>query len=307
MLSFLPSMAVGIISLLLFTLNTILWCAILFPVVFIKLIVPHKGIRNKFSRLLTIIAMLWIDCNSFILRIVHKINWDIQGTENLTEEKSFLVISNHISWTDIFVLQHIFKHRIPFLKFFLKKELIWVPILGMAWWALDFPFLERHSRQFLEKHPELRGKDMEATRKSCEKFKNIPVSVMNFLEGTRFDFQKHKKQNSPYRHLLLPKAGGVSLVLSSMGDYLSNVLDVTIVYPENQPPVHFWDLLSGNIPHIIAHVRSLPIPENVAGRNYEGDEAYRDQIRQWVNLIWQEKDERIDAIMKEYTVSQNKE
>ncbi len=306
MLSFLPSMIIGIISLLLFVFNTLLWCAILFTVVFIKLIIPHPGIRNQLSKLLTIIAMFWIDGNSFIFKIVHKIDWDVQGIETLNDRKSFLVISNHISWTDIFVLQHIFKHRIPFLKFFLKKELIWVPILGMAWWALDFPFLKRYSRQFLEKHPELRGKDMEATRKSCEKFKNIPVSVMNFLEGTRFNYQKHKKQNSPYRHLLLPKAGGVSLVLSSMGDYLSNVLDVTIVYPENQPPVHFWDLLSGNIPRITARVRSLPIPEDVAGKNYEEDTGFKEEIRQWVNTIWQEKDDLIAEIMHEYAVFHKK-
>ena len=306
MLNLLPSSVVGVISLLLFSLNTILWCIILFLFVFIKLIIPHTWIRHQFSRLLIFIAIVWIEGNSFILRITQKIKWDVQGIEHLTTKRSYLVVSNHRSWTDIFVLQHIFKHRIPFLKFFLKKELIWVPILGVAWWALDFPFLKRYSRQFLEKHPELRGKDMETTRKYCEKFKNFPVSVMNFLEGTRFDFQKHKKQNSPYRHLLLPKAGGVALVFSSMGDYLSNILDVTILYPENEPPVHFWDLLAGNIPCITVRVKILPIPENVVGMNYEEDESFREKIQQWVNQLWQEKDHRIEAIMTEYVASSTK-
>lgn len=306
MLNLLPSSVVGVISLLLFSLNTILWCIILFLFVFIKLIIPHTWIRHQFSRLLIFIAIVWIEGNSFILRITQKIKWDVQGIEHLTTKRSYLVVSNHRSWTDIFVLQHIFKHRIPFLKFFLKKELIWVPILGVAWWALDFPFLKRYSRQFLGKHPELRGKDMETTRKNCEKFKNIPVSLMNFLEGTRFDFQKHKKQNSPYRNLLLPKAGGVALVLSIMGDYLSNILDVTIVYPENVPPVHFWDLLAGNIPCITVRVKILPIPENIVGMNYEEDESFREKIQQWVNQLWQEKDHRIEAIMTEYVASSTK-
>ncbi len=306
MLNFLPSSVTGVILLLLFSLNTILCCTILFLFVFIKLIIPHTWIRHQFSRLLIFIATVWIEGNSFILRITQKIKWDVQGIEHLTSKRSYLVVSNHRSWTDIFVLQHIFKHRIPFLKFFLKKELIWVPILGVAWWALDFPFLKRYSRQFLEKHPELRGKDMETTRKNCEKFKKYPVSVMNFLEGTRFDFQKHKKQNSPYRHLLLPKAGGVALVFSSMGDYLSNIIDVTIVYPENEPPVHFWDLLAGNIPCITVRVKILPIPANIVGMNYEEDEAFREKIQQWVNQLWQEKDHRIETIMTEYVASTTK-
>jgi 1-acyl-sn-glycerol-3-phosphate acyltransferase len=306
MLNLLPSSVVGGISLLLFSLNTILWCSILFLFVFIKLIIPHTWIRHQFSRVLIRIAIVWIECNSFLFRITQKVKWDVQGLENLSSNRSYLVVSNHRSWIDIFVLQHIFKHRIPFLKFFLKKELIWVPLLGVAWWALDFPFLKRYSRRFLEKHPELRGKDMERTRKYCEKFKKFPVSVMNFLEGTRFDFQKHKKQNSPYRHLLLPKAGGVALVFSSMGDYLSNILDVTIVYPENEPPVHFWDLLAGNIPCITVRVKSLPIPENVVGMNYEEDKAFREKIKQWVNQLWQEKDHQIEAIMTEYVASSTK-
>jgi 1-acyl-sn-glycerol-3-phosphate acyltransferase len=302
MLNLLPPFVVGVISLLLFSLNTVWWGSILILFVFIKLIIPHAWIRQQFSRLLILIAIVWVEGNSFILRVTQKIKWDVQGIEHLSTKKSYLVVSNHRSWTDIFVLQHIFKHRIPFLKFFLKKELIWVPILGVAWWALDFPFLKRYSRQFLEKHPELRGKDMETTRKHCEKFKSFPVSVMNFLEGTRFDFQKHKKQNSPYHHLLLPKAGGVALVFSIMGDFLSNVIDVTIVYPENEPPVHFWDLLTGNITHITVRVNVLPIPENVVGMNYE-DKDFREKIQQWVNQLWQEKDNQIEAVMTEYGAS----
>ncbi len=295
-LNSLKSSVRGGLTLLLFGLNTIWWCCFLFLFVFIKLIMPHAGIRRWISRVLILIAIIWIEGNSFILRITRRVEWDVQGIENLSTRKSYLVVSNHRSWADIFVLQHIFKHRIPFLKFFLKQELIWVPLLGIAWWALDFPFLKRYSRAFLEKHPELRGKDMETTRRLCEKFKYQPVSIMNFLEGTRFNDQKHKKQNSPYRHLLLPKAGGVSLVFSCMGDYLANVVDVTIVYPGIEPPVHFWDLLSGRIARITVRVDILPVPENVAGMNYEEDMAFRQRIQQWVNQLWLAKDQRIEAL-----------
>ena len=288
------------ISLLLFIFNTFFWCTILYFFAILKLLIPHTGIRRQISNLLILIANIWISGNSFILRITQKLIWDVQGLENLNPKNSYLVISNHRSWTDIFVLQHIFKNRIPFLKFFLKQELIWVPFLGIAWWALDFPFLKRYSRHFLEKHPELRGKDMETTRKHCEKFKNSPVSIMNFLEGTRFSLKKHQKQNSPYRHLLLPKAGGVALVLATMGDRLNCVLDTTIIYPENRSAMKFWDLLSGHIPRITVRVAKLAVPEDAAGKNYEEDKQFRERIQQWVNGIWQAKDQQIDTILAEY-------
>ena len=299
MLNLLPPALIGTLTLLLFSFNTLWWCLILYVFVLVKLIIPQAGFRHRISRILIFLAKVWIECNSFIFRITHNVKWDVQGMENLTPQKSYLVVSNHRSWADIFVLQHIFKRQIPFLKFFIKQELVWVPLLGIAWWALDFPFLKRYSRQFLQKHPELRGKDMAATRKSCEKFKNYPVSVMNFLEGTRFTFEKHKKQNAPFQHLLMPKAGGVALVLSCMGEYLSNVIDVTIVYPKNEPPVHFWHLLNGNIPRITVRVRVLPLPEDVDGRNYEEDEAYREMIQQWVNRLWSDKDKACSDILSE--------
>ena len=137
---------------------------------------------------------------------------------------------------------------------------------------------------------------METTRKQCAKFKDYPVSVMNFLEGTRFTKQKHQTQQSPYRHLLSPKAGGAALVLSSMGDYLSNVLDVTIVYPENPSRITFWMLLAGQIPRILVRVNVLPIPEDVVGKDYVQDPVFREKIQQWVNRLWQEKDHLIGTL-----------
>jgi 1-acyl-sn-glycerol-3-phosphate acyltransferase len=291
----------------LFGLNTVFWVLLFIPIIFIKIIIPHTEIRHQCSLFLIFLAARWVDCNSFILRITQDIEWDVQGIGDPDPKGSYLVVSNHRSWADTFVLQHIFKGRIPFLKFFLKRELIWVPFLGIAWWALEFPFMKRYSRQFLEKHPELRGKDMETTRKFCERLKEYPGSIMNYVEGTRFDFQKHQKQNAPYRHLLMPKAGGVALVFSAMGDCLSSVLDVTIVYPENEPPVRFLELLTGNVPRIIVRVKTLPVPENVVDKDYQNDKAYREKIQQWINQLWQEKDQRIERIMNASRVVQGRE
>lgn len=289
MLSLLPAPLLGCLSASLIILNTLFWCLTFVPLTILKFM-PVPALQHFSTLGLIQMAENWVKGNSLIMYLTQSTRWDIQGLENLDKQHSYLVISNHRSWTDIFVLQHVFKGRIPFLKFFLKQELIWVPLLGLAWWALDFPFMKRYSRDFLQKHPELRGKDMETTRHHCEKFKKYPVSVINFLEGTRFKPEKQTKQASPYSHLLRPKAGGVALVLAAMGETLHQVIDVTILYPQNRQGKIFWALLSGQLPEVAVRVRTLPIPENVVGRDYLSEPAYQEQIQNWVNGLWQDKD-----------------
>ncbi len=301
MLYFLPAPVRGAIALFLYAVNTIGCFITMLPLMLMKVIVFHENTRNFFTTVLMHLGTAWVTLNSLILRLTQNIDiqLDIEDTaefENFSTRKSYLIISNHRSWADILLLQHIFNRRVPYLKFFLKKELIWVPLLGVAWWALDFPFMKRYPKEYLEKYPEQKGKDIETTRKYCEKFKYSPISVINFLEGTRFDPKKHEKQQSPFRHLLKPRAGGIGIVLSSMGEHLSRIIDVTIVYPENRPPIPFWHFLKGKIPVAVIHIRSYPIPEKFAGKNYETDEVFKTDFQQWINQIWIEKDERIDKI-----------
>ena len=181
------------------------------------------------------------------------------------------------------MLQHLLNRRIPLLKFFLKQQLIWVPVMGVAWWALDFPFMRRHSEEFLRKHPEMRGKDQETTRKACEKFALIPTSVMNFLEGTRFTQAKHRRQESPYVHLLKPKAGGMALALNAMGDRFQAILDVTVVYPDGTPT--FWHFLQGKMHRVVVRGRLLPIPPDLIDADYTGDAAVRAAFQSWVQQL----------------------
>jgi 1-acyl-sn-glycerol-3-phosphate acyltransferase len=167
--------------------------------------------------------------------------------------------------------------------------------MGLAWWALDFPFMRRHSEEYLKQHPEMRGKDQEATRKACEKFALIPTSVMNFLEGTRFTPAKHAKQSSPYRHLLKPKAGGIALALNAMGDKFRAILDVTIVYPDGAPG--FRDFLCGRMRRVVVRVQSLPVPEHLMQGDYAADAAVREAYGEWVRQLWRDKDAQIAGLL----------
>ena len=295
MLNFLPSPLVGLIASLLMVLNVLFWVPLLLFFALLKLIFPIKKVRLVIDPLILRIAESWISGNSGWMRLTQRTTWDVQGIDGLNDRSWYLVNCNHQSWVDILVLQHLFNRRIPLLKFFLKQQLIWVPIMGLAWWALDFPFMRRHSEEFLKKHPEMRGKDQATTRKACEKFALIPTSVMNFLEGTRFTPAKHLRQKSPYKHLLKPKAGGMALALNAMGDKFQAILDVTIVYPDG--PIDFWQFLTGKLKRVIVQVRPLPIPQHLVQGDYAGDPAVREAYQQWVQQMWREKDMQIEALL----------
>jgi len=259
MLYFLPCPIKGILSIIIYTLNTIILTIPLILISLLKFIVPWRFFVVTMDRILIFIAMIWIEINSLNSKLFCKIDWDIRGLEKLEKKEWYLVVSNHQSWVDILALQTTLNRKIPMLKFFLKKELIWVPFLGLAWWALDFPFMKRYSREQIRKNPALRGKDLEITKKACEKFKKSPVSVMNFTEGTRFTPQKKKAQNNNFTNLLNPKAGGIAFVIGSMGDHLHKLIDVTIVYPEGIPT--FWDYISGRVHKIIIDFEVIPMSE----------------------------------------------
>lgn len=209
----------------------------------------------------------------------------------------YLVCANHQPCNDIFVLMRTFGAQAPFFKFFLKQELIWVPTLGLAWWGLDFPFMKRYTAEQIAKNPALKGKDIETTRKACERYRNQPVMILNFLEGTRFTPAKHARQQSPYTHLLKPKAGGFAFALSAMGERLNSLLDVTIAYPDGA--CGFWDFLCGRMRRVVVDVRQLRIPHEFFVGSYENDPAFRRRFQQWIADLWAEKDRRIAALLAE--------
>lgn len=287
-------MARGSIAFLLIVVNTLFWVLFfLYPLALLKFAVPVEGWRKLCNRGLDGIATSWISVNSWNLAITNRIKWTVSGLENLKKRDWYLVLANHQSWSDILVLQKVFNRKIPFLKFFIKQELIWVPALGLAWWALDYPFMKRYSREFLEKHPELKGKDIEITRKACEKFKTLPVSVMNFVEGTRFTVDKRDRQKSSYRHLLKPRAAGTAFMLSAMGDYLRHILNVTIVYPGGARGL--WEFLSGRVSEVRVRIESLPIPQKIKG-DYFNDQDFQKQFNEWINNLWADKDRVIEEM-----------
>jgi 1-acyl-sn-glycerol-3-phosphate acyltransferase len=277
----------GIITSLMLISNTIL---VFIPFLIIGLfkLIPYPPLRKLCNKGLNFFCSYWIEFNSYFVKFTRRVKWNVKGDITLKRHQWYLVISNHQSWLDIVVLQQILHKRIPELKFFVKDQLKWVPFLGFAWWILDCPFMKRFSKEYLRKHPEKKGLDLLTTKKACQKFKNMPVSIMNFIEGTRFTQVKHKLQNSPYQHLLKPKAGGVAYVLQSMGERIHSIVDVTITYPERSKTL--WDYLCGRVNQVNVYVRQLPIPEPFLKMNYFEDPEIKQRFQNWLNEVWGEKD-----------------
>ena len=295
MLAFLPALIRVPLVLLMLVLNVLLHVLPLFALTLLKLLVPLPAWRRFCSRLLVAVAESWIGVNNALFALFTRIRWQVDGLDGLRRDANYLVLANHQSWVDIPVLQKLLNRRIPFLRFFLKSQLIWVPLLGPAWWALDFPFMKRYSREALAKHPELQGKDREATRRACAKFRQQPVSVMNFVEGTRFTPAKHDAQGSPYRHLLRPRAGGVAFVLDAMGEGLDAILEVAIAYPDG--PCSMSDLVAGRLREVRVSLRQRPVTPDLCG-DYERDEAFRQRFQTWINELWREQDARLARLLQ---------
>ncbi|PTQ87997.1 acyltransferase [Agitococcus lubricus] len=300
MLKKLPTLLKGSLNVGALAVNTIGLSTPLFSLAAAKLL-PIQQLQKASTQGCIKIAETWIGINSYYLEKTQDTQYHITGElADINYDGWYMVIANHQSWADIFVLQKIFNRRAPMLKFFLKQELIYVPVIGLCWWALDFPFMKRYSKEFLAKHPELKGKDLETTRQACEKFKHTPVSIMNFLEGTRFTTAKHKQQQSPYKHLLKPKAAGIAYALNIMNERIDTLVDVTIDYPDGIPS--FWDFMAGKTQNVNIHIQKRAIPSELQVGSYEEDAKFRTQFQQWINQIWQEKDDRLQAMQQQTQV-----
>lgn len=280
----------------LIVLNTVLLVSTLLLASVLKWLVPSAAFNRLCERFILFLAEAWIANNSWMM--AHFTTLDVRYAEDaaLDPDGHYLVLSNHQSWVDIIVLQAVFNRRIPFMRFFLKQQLIWVPLLGLAWWALDFPFMKRHSKSQIQKRPELAGQDIAATRKACEKFLGKPVSIMIFPEGTRFTPAKHAQQRSPFAGLLKPKSGGMAYALDAMGRGLHAILDVTLLYPDGKPGM--WDLIADRIRTVHVDVRLRAIPEALRAGDYENDRVFRTVFQRWMNGLWQEKQTLLDTLAK---------
>jgi len=284
--------ALAIILLLL--VNLVLWGSLVLLGGIVKLLTFGPP-RWRIIRALPLLGEQWGRWNDWIFDTFLSTRWELEGLDDLRRDGRYLVISNHISWIDIFALFRAFRNRGPFIRFFLKQQLIWFPIAGQACWALGFPFMRRYSPEYLKQHPEKRGRDLETTRAACRRYKHVPVAILNFIEGTRFSREKHEDQQSPFRFLLRPRIGGIGFVLASLAGQLDAMYDITITYPHRD--LTMWDFITNRVEWVKLHARSLDVPEEFQSASVTEPGDVREQFKVWVEQIWREKDERIGRMI----------
>ena len=282
----------GVISCLLLTINTLFWGVPLITLTLLKLLMPTQALKDVMLQGLNAVALGWIDVNLWWMRHWLKPPLTVEVPEGLSPGQWWLVISNHRSWTDIFMLFMALHRRIPMPRFFIKTQLIWIPIVGLAFWAREFPFMRRYSRERLEKNPELAVIDRRATERMCQRARRHPIAIFNFVEGTRFTRAKRDAQQSAYRHLLRPKAGGVAQLLNLMGDQLEGILDVTIRYANPNPT--FWGFLCGQEAPVTLTARRLDVPDWMLDTHYHAQPQHKERFHAWINALWQEKEAWLD-------------
>ncbi len=297
MLSFLPAPLLGLVIGTLLIISTTLTSAVILllsPLKLLSLLIPALAPLTR--RIMTGLQENWTANNAWIFRLLPHIDWDIRSSSELRRGNWYFVVANHQCWIDILACFHVLNRRVPPLKIFIKQELLYVPVVGLAVYALDYPFMKRFSKELLAKKPHLRGKDLDTTRKACAKYQQYPVSVLNYLEGTRITPAKHDRSDSPYRHLLKPKSAGAAFVLTALGERMDSLLDLTIAYPGGIPS--FWDFCSGRCRRIVVDIQVRAIPPHFCQSNYESDPGYRAEFQDWIGNIWTEKDNRLDELLK---------
>ena len=79
-----------------------------------------------------------------------------------------------------------------------------------------------------------------------------------------------------------------------MGDQLDGIIDTTLAYPTPEGP-GFWRFLTGTEQPVLVEMALRPVPRF----DHSTPRGRREQARNWVNALWDEKDLRIEAMRAE--------
>ena len=290
---YIKSNIIGFFTFILIVVELIIGFGTLTIVNIPRAIFPFKSLKIKLSKISNTIGEYTVYGLKIIMKIMHRDAMQVFDNNEFDKNQWYMAVSNHQSWADIFILLVAAHKRIPLLKFFMKKELAWIPFVFLANKTLNMPFVNRHSKKQLEKNPNLRFKDYENTLMACKRFQRSPSTIFSYAEGTRNNSTKHQAQNSPYKNLLIPRLGGIATALSAMPN-IDVLVDYSVVYKSNKRGA--WAFLKGDMRDVKVSVKKYNIPEDLKNKNYSTDEEYRKNFKIWIEGIWEEKDKEIERL-----------
>lgn len=269
------------VSIAVITVNIAFWVALAIPVRLVQSLVPPA--RPALGRLLEALYRAAVRVDDLWLEGVIGIRWSTPSLA-LVRERSVILLSNHVSWADIFLLQSLMARHGFVVKFLTKRELLWLPIVGLVFWVFEFPLLRRTSRHAVDEVARKR-QDRAALEAACRHARRHPVALVDFAEGTRATAARRASRASPYRHLLPPRVGGFEALLDGLGEDLGVVVDCTLVYDRNRD-FTFWEFLAGRVREI--EIEAQPVePAEIP--------ANRAERARWLEGRWARKNERLAA------------
>ena len=247
-------------------LNLLCGVAILIPVSILNWLIPLPLVSRGCFFLVDAIYRTAVKVDSFWMLKVIGIELSIKG--ELNTDATPVVICNHQSWFDIPLVQEIITGSGPIIKFLVKRELVWVPIIGWICLALNFPRLRR------KKNNDSSLNDFSIIEKATKNHGIASGALLVFPEGTRFTELKKARQQAPYQRLLKPKAGGLKMIKQHV-EGNTKLIDITIDY--HKKDVRIWDCLRGDPKKITITIEHYNLAEI-------------DNIETWLNKRWLEKD-----------------
>jgi 1-acyl-sn-glycerol-3-phosphate acyltransferase len=284
---------VGVLSFAVVALNVLLWVTLI-HLFAIGLLIPSDRVYGWVERAVNKCFSNWVSTNDWWFRHMLGLRWDLDTNLERDFSRPHLLIANHRSWVDVFLILSQMNGRLTLPRVFMKSSLRWLPLIGSATYIMGFPQVKRYSKELIAKKPHLAGKDLQTTRKACERFKRYPNNLLSFVEGTRFTDKKHQQQQSPYQTLLKPRARGIAYVLEALPGHFDHIVDFTIYYPQAQHS--FWDLLTGRLQQATIRVHTVPLPTQFQQLDFHPAEKDKPVFFAWFNQYWTEKDQRLLAL-----------
>ncbi|KAK8049717.1 hypothetical protein PG994_011447 [Apiospora phragmitis] len=210
----------------------------------------------------------------------------------LPSGESAIVICNHVSWTDFYMIQKLAMkaEMLGRCRWFAKIQLRAVPFLGWGIWAIGMPMVTRNW--------------MKDQRELGRVFNGIvgrmwPTWLVSFSEATRFTKRKYaeakiwcEENDRPLpQHLLYPRTKGFVTTVQHLrkAPHVKAVYDLTIAYQRGDEFLeapNIWETLSlprisrGDGYKFAVHARRFPLEELP-----HTDE----ELVKWIEQRWIEK------------------
>lgn len=268
----------GIVGFAILFCYTLFGCFLVYILAFFQLLCPVPRWRRQLRGANDEVITAWVFLNEKMCQVFRWTRIDTKLAETLPSRKDWWIIaSNHQSWADIVILEIVFRKLAPPIKFFTKRELIWIPFLGFGLWLLRFPYVRRGMREKGQTRSRLQQKNRRELQRAAKQFHERPISLLLFLEGTRFTSTKHAEQQSLFQNLLRPKVGGLAYSLEALDTDVDRIVNVTINYHGEVPG--FWQFVCGRCSQVDVLVDTISLTADFT-RNLKGE----------IMRVWHEKD-----------------